>query len=342
MYKQWVQDNMRKEEIDMDPIVKVAIIGTGQWGLQHAKIFSELENVTMCAIVGRNLEKVKIRANLFKVPYYLDVTEMIKKEHPDLVSVCVPSDEMFCITKRLMEEEIPILIEKPITYDLEQAEQLINMSGKRNLFCGVNFIHRYSKPVQMAYDSIQKGELGNIVYFDWKMGQYGSCKQKRYGNLIETQCHGLDLVEFICGSISTVFCEMTDVTNKGYTTLTASLKLENGAVGSFLGTYDSIETYHPSQYLEICGRLGRVKIEDFVGKYSIQKFGSESEEIWTPGMMNEEDRFVVSSFRRHIKEVVENLRERKKPPISIECGYRSLYLAHKMIESFEMGKRVNV
>lgn len=333
---------MRKEEISMEPRVRVAIIGAGQWGLQHAKVFSEVRNVTLCAIVGRTLEKVQMRANLFNVPYYLDIREMIKREHPDLVSVCVPGDEMFCITKCLIEEEIPILIEKPVTYDLEQAEQLINMSTKRNLFCGVNFIHRYSKPVQMAYAAIQKKNLGNIVCFNWRMGQYGSCKKKRYGNLIETQCHGLDLIEFLCGSISTVFCEMTDSTNRGYTTLTASLKLKNGAVGSFLGTYDTIETYHPSQYLEICGRLGRIQIEDFVGKYSMQKFGSESEEIWTPGMMNEEDRFVVSSLRKHINEVVKNLIERKEPPISIEYGYRTLYLAHRMIESFEIGQRVNV
>ncbi len=326
----------------MELIVKVAIIGTGQWGLQHAKVFSELENVTLCAIVGRTLEKTRIRANLFGVPYYLDVTEMVKNEQPDLVSVCIPGEEMFCVTKYLIEEGIPILVEKPLTYDLEQAEQLINMSLKRNLFCGVNFIHRYSKPIQMAYNAIQKGELGNIVYFNWKMGQYGSCKEKKYGNLIETQCHGLDLIEFLCGSIAAVYCEMTDITKKGYTTLVASLKLENGAVGSFLGTYDAIETYHPSQYLEICGRGGRIQIEDFVGKYSIQKFGSESEEIWTPGMINEKDRFVFSSLKKHMNAVVKNLIGRKEPPIPMISGYRSLYLAYKMIESFETGKQVNV
>lgn len=337
-----MKEYRRKGRITMGSLVKVAIIGTGQWGLQHAKIFSELEKVALCAIVGRTLEKTQKRAELFKVPYYLDIKTMIKKEQPNLVSICVPGDEMFYIAKYLIEEEIPFLIEKPVTYNLEQAEHLINMSAKKGLFCGVNFIHRYSKPVQMAYDSIRKGKLGNVVYFNWKLGQYGISKKNKYGNLIETQCHGLDLIEFLCGSISTVFCEMTDITQKGHTTLAASLKLKNGAVGSIIGTYEAIETYHPSQFLEICGRLGRIQIEDFVGKYSIQKFGSETEEIWTPSMMNEDDRFVYSNFRRHMKEVVSNLIEGKEPPIPIECGYRALYLANRMIESFETGKRVNV
>jgi myo-inositol 2-dehydrogenase/D-chiro-inositol 1-dehydrogenase len=135
---------------------------------------------------------------------------------------------------------------------------------------------------------------------------------------------------------------MTDVTKKGYTTVSILLKYENHAIGSYLGTYDIIDTYHPSQSLEICGILGRVKIEDFVGSYSFQKMGSDTEEIWRPGMITKKDRYALSNFGPYIDAVIQNLREKKASPISAECGYRTLYLAYKMIESYETGKRTSM
>ena len=326
----------------MNSKYKIAIIGAGKWGLKHARVVTETEGVELCSIVGRTQEKTQKRAEAFGVPYYLDISQMIKEEHPDFINICVPANEMYEVSKYVIDQEIPFLIEKPLTYDLKQADELVNTAIKKNLFCGVNFIHRYAKPVQMARSAITNNQIGNVLFFDWMMELYGSCKNFKYANLFDSQIHGLDMIEFLCGPIKSVFCDMSEGNNKRHSSLAASLKLENDAVGSFLGSYDGFETYHPSQRLEIYGKIGRIKIEDYVGRYSFQKIGSESEEIWTPGIMNDREKNVLSGFKKHMEEIIKCFSENKKAPIPIECGYRSVYLVHKLIESFESGEKVYV
>ena len=265
---------------------------------------------------------------------------MLKEVKPDLVSVALPGMKCYEMLMELINEGVPILTEKPLTYDLQLAENIVNEAEKKNAFIGINFMHRYAKPVQMAYKAIEEHKIGKIAFAIWKLGQYGVCRNHIYENLIETQCHGIDMLEYLCGEIESVQAEMTKTSNRGYTTMGATFKLKNGAIGNYIGSYDAMERYHPSQSLEINGLLGRITIEDFVSRYTIQSMGSEILEEWKAGLFNDEDRTIISSFDKHINAVCQAISDKKKPPIGVDAGYRTLLIAHKIIESFETGKRV--
>ena len=62
--------------------IKVALIGTGNWSLQHCRILSQSPQVEFCGILGRNKDRTKERAKLYDVPYYIDFKELIK--NPDV------------------------------------------------------------------------------------------------------------------------------------------------------------------------------------------------------------------------------------------------------------------
>lgn len=326
----------------MDKKQKVAVVGTGNWGFNHAKVYSRSAVAELACIVGRTEAKAKERAEHFKVPYFTDVKTMLKQIKPDLVSVSLPGMKCYDTLIGLINEGVPIITEKPLTYDLKLAEKLTNEAEKKNVFFGINFIHRYAKPVQLAHKAIQDKRIGKIAFALWKLGQYGVCRNHTYENVIETQCHGLDLLEYLCGEIESVQAEMTKMSNRGLTTMGMTLKFKNGAIGNYLGTYDAMESYRPSQYLEINGTLGRISIEDFIKKYSFQNMGSEFLEEWEPGLLNEEDGSMVFSFDKHIYAVIQALAEKKRPPIGAEAGVRALLLANKIIESFETGRRIYV
>lgn len=324
----------------MDKKQKVAVIGTGNWGLNHAKVYSRSNVAELSCIVGRTESKVKERAEHFNVPHFTNIKTMMNKIKPDLVSVALPGMKCYETLMELINEGVPIITEKPLTYDLKLADRLMNEAEKKNVFLGVNFIHRYAKPVQLAYDAIQDNKIGKIAFIVWKLGQYGVCRNHIYENLIETQCHGLDLLEYLCGEIESVQAEMNKISNRGFTTTGITLKFKNGAVGTYLGTYDAMERYRPSQYLEVNGTLGRIYIEDFVRKYTIQNMGNEFLEEWKSSLFNEVDRSILFSFDKHINAVVHALTEKKKPPIGAQAGFRTLLLASKIIESFETGQRI--
>jgi predicted dehydrogenase len=321
--------------------VKVALVGAGNWGWQHARIFAADPRVDFCAITGRSLERTQSRAQEFGVRYYFDVDEMLAKEQPDLVSISLPNQGHYEATLKVIQSGFPLFVEKPLVFDLKEADTLLAEAEKRGLFFAINFNHRYAKPVQLARDAIKDGKLGELVFATWRFGGEGP-KGHPHANLIETQCHGFDMLEYLCGPIQSVMAEMTEKTGKGYTTIVLALQFENGAIGSLVGSYDSSYAYPKTHTLEINGTLGRVWIEDTVHKFVYHPLGSEMGETWKAGYFNDVDREFHRTFDKHWEALLSAFLAGQPPPIPAQAGRRALRLAITAIESFETGKRVSV
>jgi myo-inositol 2-dehydrogenase / D-chiro-inositol 1-dehydrogenase len=321
--------------------VKVALIGTGQWGLQHARVFSEHADVDFCAIVGRAPEKTRARAEQFGVRPYLDVQQMLDKEQPDLVSLCLPNQGHFATTLQVIEAGYPLLVEKPLTFALPEADTLLEEAAKRSLFFAINFNHRYARPVQMAHQAIAAGDLGEISFASWRFGGEGSSDHP-HANLIETQCHGFDMLEFLCGPIESVMAQMTAKTGGGYRTLVLALRFANGAVGSLVGSYDTSYAYPATHMVEVNGGQGRLLIEDTVHQYTFNRVGSEISEVWRAGYFNDREREFHRTFDAHLAALLQAFQRGEAPPVHAEAGRRALLLAHAAITSFETGQRVTV
>ena len=320
--------------------IRVGLIGAGVWGRQHARIFGQREDVEFCAVVGRSPERTTARAAEYGVRSYLDVAEMLAHEKPDLVAVCLPNQQHYQPTLQVIQAGRPLLVEKPLVFDLQEADTLVAEAAKRNLFFAINFNHRYARPVVLARQALDEGRLGDLVFATWRFGGEGS-KDHAFNNLIETQCHGFDMLEHLCGPIEAVSAEMTDKTGPGYfTSLAIALRFANGAVGSLVGSYDSSYAYPDTHRVEINGTRGRILIEDTVRKYSLNETGNEVGEVWQAGYFNDLDREFHRTFDRHMDHLLAALKAGAAPPIPAAAGRRALQLAHACIESFQTGRRV--
>lgn len=321
--------------------VKVALVGAGRWGYQHARVYAAHDEVELCAVVGRTEERTIARANQFGLRYYLDVQQMLDAESPDLVSISLPNLEHYEPTLQVIRSGYSLLVEKPLVFDLAEAENLLREAEERDLFFAINFNHRYAKPVQLAKAAINEGRLGELIFATWRFGGEG-VGEHPHANLIETQCHGFDMLEYLCGPIASLQAEMTDITGKGFSTMALSLKFANGAVGSLVGTYDSSYAYPETHRLEINGASGRILIDDTVKRYTFHRAGDETGEIWEAGYFNDRQREFHRTFDDHLDALLDAFKRGNAPPIHARCGYRALALAYAAIDSFETGRRVDV
>jgi myo-inositol 2-dehydrogenase/D-chiro-inositol 1-dehydrogenase len=319
--------------------IKIALIGAGGWGRQHVRIFASRSDVDFCAIVGRTPERTQARAAEYGVRAYSDVTEMLKAEQPDLVSLCLPNEGHFDTTLKVIQAGFPLLVEKPLVFELAEANILLQEAAKRDLFFAVNFNHRYAVPVQKTKKAIAEGRLGDVIFATWRFGGEGR-QSHPYANLIETQCHGFDQLEYLCGPIVSLMAEMTDYPAHGFSTQAISVRFASGAVGSLVGSYDSSYAYRDTHRLEINGTQGRALIQDTVRRWSFQQSGSETEEVWEAGYFNDRDRQFHHTFDVHIDQILAAFKDGLPPPIPAEAGRRALRLAHAAIESFTTGRRV--
>jgi myo-inositol 2-dehydrogenase / D-chiro-inositol 1-dehydrogenase len=324
------------------PKLKVCLVGAGQWGRQHARVFSQREDVALCAVAGRTMTKTQARAAEFGIRAYTNVTEMLDRERPDFVSLSLPNLEHFGATLEVIQAGYPLLVEKPLVFDLEEADRLLGEAEKRGLFFAINFNHRYAKPLRLARHAIEEGRLGEITHAIWRFGGEANVSPHPHANLIETQCHGFDQLEHLCGPIRSIMAEMTDLTGGGYRTVVLALRFVSGAVGSVTGTYDSSYAYQDTHRLEINGTKGRLVVDDTVRRFSFQKAGEEMSEVWQAGYFNDFDREFHRTFDVHLHAVLDAFKRGDQPPVHARAGRRALQLAWAAVESFEAGRRITL
>jgi predicted dehydrogenase len=315
--------------------MKIALVGTGSWGRQHARVYSAHPDVEFCAVVGRDQDRTQTRASEYGVRGYTDIDQMLETERPDLVSLCLPNQGHYEPTMQVLEAGFPILVEKPLVFEIGQAERLLEVAGDR--FFAICFNHRYAKPVRLAKQAIEQGRLGEVVFSTWRFGGEGSSDHP-YANLIETQCHGFDMLEYLCGPIRAISAEMTDRRS----TLALSLRFANGAVGSLVGSYDTSYAYPDTQRIEVSGTSGRVVIGDTVRSYAFNPAGNELGESWQAGYFNDFDREFHRTFDLYVDAMVKAFLREEPPPVHARAGLRALQLAHAAIQSVEQGRRVGV
>lgn len=321
--------------------LRVAVVGTGEWwGREHARVWAKRPDAQLCAIVGRSPAKAKARAAEFGTRPYDDLARMLADESPDLVSMCLPNEAHFEPTLQVIEAGFPLLVEKPLVFDVAEGERLIAEADRRGLFFALNFNHRYARAVSMAADAIRAGRLGDVVFATWRFGGDPGTSSHPHANLIETQCHGFDMLEHLCGPIRSVMAQMTDMTGRGFSSMVVGLEFENGAVGSLVGSYDSSYAYPATHRVEVNGTAGRLLVEDTARRFVFTPHGSETSEVWEAGYFNDHDRDFHALFELHLDELVPAFRAGEEPPIHARAGLRALALAHAAIRSFETGERV--
>jgi predicted dehydrogenase len=322
--------------------VRVAVVGPGGWGRQHTRIFGSRPDTELVAIVGRDLERVTAEAQLCRTLGFTDIDAMLDKVQPDFVSVCLPSEHHFRPTLRLVRAGVPLLVEKPLVFNLREADRLLDEAAAHDVFFAINFNHRYAEPIRRTAEAVAAGTLGQLVFANWRFGGEASVSAQPYAQLIETQCHGFDLLEYLCGPIVSVMAQMTNNANGPHNTAAIALEFANGAVGSLLGSYDSSYAYPLAQYLELNGTSGRAFIEDTVRRLTLSRIQNEISEVWQAGYFNDVEREFHRTFDRHIDALLPALVSGGRPPIDARAGRRALRLATACIESFNKGKRVPI
>jgi predicted dehydrogenase len=331
---------MSNAQVSNPDALRVAVIGAGGWGEQHARIFSRRADTELVAVVGRSADKTEARAAAYGASGFTDVDAMLDAVHPDLVTVCLPNEQHFEITRHLLGVRIPLLVEKPLVFSLAEADELLAVADANEVFFTINFNHRFAEPVQRALAAIQTGALGDPVFATWRFGGEANVGESPHANLIETQCHGLDMLELLFGPISSVMAQMTNRTYGAYSTIAVALEFANGAVGTLLGSYDSSYAYPDSQLVELNGTLGRAVIHDTVRSLSLQSVGDEVAHVWQAGYFNDEARYFAGTFDRHVDLLVPAIRNGAPPPVPATAGRRALELADAIIRSHAQGTRI--
>jgi len=122
--------------------IKVGVIGIGHLGISHARIYRQLPRAELIAISEINPRRLKEASRELGVPGYIDYKELFGKIQA--ASIVVPTSLHYKIARDFLNQDISVLIEKPFTTNLAEADRLIKLANTKKLTLQVGHIERFN------------------------------------------------------------------------------------------------------------------------------------------------------------------------------------------------------
>jgi predicted dehydrogenase len=129
------------------------VIGVGYLGQHHARIYSEIEGAELVAVVDIDREKADTLAAKYSVGASYDYRDIL--DSVDALSIVTPTTSHYAIALDCLRAGKDILIEKPITVTIEEANELIRESGKTGSIIQVGHLERFNPAILAAAEKIQ-------------------------------------------------------------------------------------------------------------------------------------------------------------------------------------------
>ena len=174
--------------------VRTAVIGTGFWGKNHARVYKELAETELLAICDIDAERAGNVAKQLGVTPYNSVEKMFKKEDIEAVSVCTWSTSLAKEATKAVENGKHVLVEKPMAANTKQAEKLLAASEKMGVHLTVGFLMRFIPGLQHMKKAVEDKSIGELVCATAKRVSEWPERIGDVGVVKDTAIHDIDVM----------------------------------------------------------------------------------------------------------------------------------------------------
>ncbi|MGQ4834487.1 MAG: Gfo/Idh/MocA family oxidoreductase [Candidatus Asgardarchaeia archaeon] len=311
--------------------VKVAVIGTGAWGKNHARVFFELNNAELVAVSDLNEERAKIIAKKYNCKAYKDYKELITSEKLDAVSIATPTTTHFEVAKFAIEHGLSVLVEKPMTATIEEARKLIDLAHDYSVLLMVGFITRFSVGVQKLKEIIEAGEIGEVVLINARrVGPFWPERVGDVGVIKDVAIHDIDGFRYLLNRDPlAVYATAGALKHKYEDHATIIMHFDKDLNGFIEANW---LTPNKKREISVTGSKGIVSVD-----------------LLTQDIIMENDEWVMKSkipwvepLKQELGHFIESVAKRRVPMVTGEDGLKALIIAEKVIESAKKGEPVTI
>ena len=216
--------------------VRTAVIGVGHQGKWHAEKFAAIENANLVAIVDKDTDRCqKLAAELNSTPL-TNFKDLIGEV--DAVSIASPTHSHFDIASTLLENDIHVLVEKPITTTLEDAAVLVKLAEERGLVLQVGHLERFNLAIMALGEFIKEPqfiESNRIAPF--------KLRNIEVSVVLDLMIHDIDLVHSIVRSpVTSLDATGGSIISNDIDIANARIKFDNGCIANVTASRASFKT----------------------------------------------------------------------------------------------------
>lgn len=300
--------------------VKVGIIGVGYLGMQHARIISYLEEAELKAVADMDFKRALEIGNRHGVNYYQNYEDML--DEIDVGIVATPTSEHFHISMNLLKHGKPVLVEKPITETIEQAEQLVDMAKTKGLVLQVGHLERFNPAVEAVENMISDPKFIEVQ----RLGSF-SARSLDVDVVLDLMIHDLDIIlALIKDDVNVIRASGIHVLSEKIDIANARLEFRGGCVATLTasrvhqGKVRKLRIFEPTSYYSIDYIDQEVKIFPLSGRQT---------DIKTLKIKKEEP------LKKELENFLRCQAEGKGGKVSGEEALRALRLAYAVLKEIE-------
>jgi len=215
--------------------LKIAVIGVGHLGKEHARIYSEIPEVNLAGIVDINKDTGEAVAQRYNTKYYNSFKEILNKVNA--ASVVVPTRFHYEITRELLKNGIHVLVEKPMTGTVSEAEDLIKLSKETSTILQPGYIERFNP----AIEAIQKLDV-SLKFIECHRLSPFTFRSADIGVVLDLMIHDIDIILYLSKSkVKKIDAVGVSVISDKEDIANARIQFENGCVANITASRVSFE-----------------------------------------------------------------------------------------------------
>ncbi|MGA2681792.1 MAG: Gfo/Idh/MocA family oxidoreductase [Candidatus Bathyarchaeia archaeon] len=311
--------------------IGVAVIGTGFWGKNHARIYKELPSTELIAICDVDQERAKAIADQYGVKAYTNSSRMLKNKEIEAISICTWSTVLAKEALKGLRAGKHVLVEKPMATNKKQAERLCAIAEQNGLVLTVGFLMRFIPGLQVIREAVEKRKIGDLVCATAKRVSQWPERIGDVGVVKDTAIHDIDVMRFISKQDPiTVYAKMGSMRHRKFEDYAHIMLTYKNRESAFIES--NWLTPYKTRTLTVTGSDAIMRLDYITQDMWIE----QQKETLQPRYPFQEP------LKCELQHFAECITEKKKPLITGEDGVKALEIAEAAMQSSAKNRAVNL
>ena len=299
--------------------IKSAVIGVGYLGKFHAQKYAELPQSDLIAVCDNNIEAATVVADDLGTQYVSKLNDLLK--NVDAVSIVVPTQMHHEIAKQCLQAGKHVLLEKPMTTTLDEANELISLAKENNCILQIGHLERFN-PAILALENT----LSQPLFIESHRVAPFNPRGADVNVILDLMIHDIDII------LDIVDADVIDIDAKGVAVLSdetdianARIKFSNGCVANVTASRAGMKS---ERKMRIFQHDAYISVDFQNKKVGVHRKGDGEQFPGVANIDSQEHEFEQGdALKAEIESFLECITNKTQPKVSGEAGARALATA---------------
>jgi predicted dehydrogenase len=324
--------------------LRVGVIGVGHLGSLHAKMYAEIGTAEFVGVFDVNAEKRNETAAKYKVRSFSTMEELFAAV--DAVSIATVTTTHHEVAKQALQAGKHVLIEKPITSTLAEADELIALAQQKNVFIQVGHIERFNP----AIISLESYQLKPMFIESHRLAQFNP-RGTDVAVVLDLMIHDIDIILSLVNSpVNQIDANGVAVVSDTPDIANARLQFQNGCVANVTASRISRTKMRKMRMFQ---SNAYIAIDFQQGSADVFRLGNEGEgSIWSTMLLGQigegkNKRSIIyeqpeikkiNALKYELESFVQAVQQNTRPVVNGEDGRMALDVAQQIMQKIQVQK----